>query len=90
MQAFQDANFGPTPPTKRQGWLHFHRFLKRPNGGIASDLEARCAELLSAADVLAHATQVGHDVVITHDVNDTVTLVGVHLNQLTAHDFVIV
>lgn len=44
----------------------------------------------SAADVLAHAAQVGKDVVITYDATDTVTLVGVHLNQLTAQDFHIV
>jgi Ca2+-binding RTX toxin-like protein len=35
----------------------------------------------------AHPTQVGKDVVITFDANDTVTLVGVRLNQLTANDF---
>jgi Ca2+-binding RTX toxin-like protein len=44
----------------------------------------------SAADVLAHAAQIGKDVVITHDANDTITLVGVHLNQLPANDFIIV
>ena len=44
----------------------------------------------SAADVLAHAAQFGKDVVITYDAADTVTLVGVHLNQLTAQDFQIV
>jgi Ca2+-binding RTX toxin-like protein len=38
----------------------------------------------------AHLTQVGKDVVITFDANDTVTLVGVRLNQLTANDFDIV
>ena len=41
----------------------------------------------NAADALAHATQVGKDVVITYDATDTVTLVGVHLNQLTLHRF---
>jgi Ca2+-binding RTX toxin-like protein len=43
----------------------------------------------SAADVLAHATQHGHDVVITHDVNDTVTLQGIKLHALTATDFIV-
>jgi hypothetical protein len=44
----------------------------------------------NAADVLAHATQVGKDVVINYDATDMVTLTGVHLNQLTANDFDIV
>ena len=44
----------------------------------------------SVAYILAHASAVGKDVVITHDATDTVTLVGVHLNQLTVHDFLIV
>ena len=42
------------------------------------------------ADILGHATEVGKDVVIAYDHNNTVTLVGVHLNQLTAQDFIIV
>ena len=42
------------------------------------------------ADVLGHATEVGKDVVIAYDQDNTVTLVGVHLNQLTAQDFIIV
>jgi hypothetical protein len=43
----------------------------------------------SATDALAHATQHGHDVVVTYDVNDTVTLLGVKLHALTAPDFIV-
>jgi hypothetical protein len=38
------------------------------------------------ADVAAHAPEVGHDVVISHDATHTV---AVHLNHLTAHDFIV-
>ena len=48
------------------------------------------AAFANFADVLGHATEVGKDVVIAYDPNNTVTLVGVHLNQLTAQDFIIV
>lgn len=45
---------------------------------------------VSAADVVNHTTQVGKDVVITLDAADTITLLGVHLNQLTSSDFHII
>ncbi|MCK1586910.1 Ig-like domain-containing protein [Bradyrhizobium sp. 169] len=44
----------------------------------------------TAADALNHAAQLGKDVIIAFDVADTLTLTGVHLNQLTASDFHIV
>ncbi len=44
----------------------------------------------SFAAVLAHAAQVGSDVVITADAADTVTLQNVHLSSLQKNDFHIV
>ncbi len=41
----------------------------------------------SFADVLAHATQVGHDVTITFDAADSVTLHDTMLAHLTASNF---
>jgi len=41
----------------------------------------------SFAAVLAHAAQVGSNVVITADANDTITLNNVQLNKLTSADF---
>jgi len=42
------------------------------------------------AAALAHATQVGSNVVIGYDAADTITLVGVNLHQLSANDFHII
>jgi Big-like domain-containing protein/hemolysin type calcium-binding protein len=44
----------------------------------------------SGAAALAHAAQVGANVVITYDAANTITLTGAHLNQLSANDFHIV
>jgi Ca2+-binding RTX toxin-like protein len=41
----------------------------------------------SFAAVLAHAAQVGSNVVINADANDTITLNNVQLNKLTSADF---
>jgi hypothetical protein len=41
----------------------------------------------SFADVLAHATQVGHDVVISSGVNESLTLKNIKLGALNSHDF---
>ena len=41
----------------------------------------------SFAAVLAHAAQVGTDVVISYDAADSVTLKNVALSNLTQHDF---
>jgi len=45
------------------------------------------ALFVDGADVLAHAAQVGDDVVITYDTDDTVTLKHVELTALHASDF---
>jgi hypothetical protein len=42
------------------------------------------------AVALAHATQVGNNVVVAYDAADTVTLTGVNLHQLSANDFHII
>jgi Ca2+-binding RTX toxin-like protein len=42
------------------------------------------------ATALAHATQVGSNVVVAYDAADTITLVGVSLHQLSANDFHII
>jgi Ca2+-binding RTX toxin-like protein len=44
----------------------------------------------SGAAALAHAAQVGSNVVIAYDAADTITLVGVSLHQLSANDFHII
>jgi hypothetical protein len=41
----------------------------------------------SFADVLAHATQVGHDVLISSGVNESLTLKNIKLGALNSHDF---
>jgi hypothetical protein len=43
--------------------------------------------LASFADVMSHAAQVGHDVVITVDAADKLTLQNVNLGSLHASDF---
>ena len=62
----------------------------KPTGSNHDTLQFDHSAFANFADILAHATEVGKDVVISHDATDIVTLVGVHLNQLTAHDFLIV
>jgi Ca2+-binding RTX toxin-like protein len=42
------------------------------------------------AAALAHATQVGSNVVVAYDAADTITLTGVNLHQLSANDFHII
>ena len=41
----------------------------------------------SFASVLAHAAQVGQDVVISADANDLLTLKNTKLSALNSHDF---
>jgi Ca2+-binding RTX toxin-like protein len=41
----------------------------------------------SFASVLAHAAQVGQDVVISADANDSLTLKNTKLSALNSHDF---
>jgi Ca2+-binding RTX toxin-like protein len=61
-----------------------------PNGANHDVLQFDHATFATAANALAHATQVGKDVVIAFDAADTVTLVGVNLHNLTLNDFHIV
>ena len=42
------------------------------------------------AAALAHATQVGSNVVVAYDAADTITLIGANLHQLSANDFHII
>jgi T5SS/PEP-CTERM-associated repeat protein len=53
-------------------------------------LEFNHAAFANAADVMSHAQQIGHDVIITQDAHDTVTLANVNIHQLNAADFYIV
>ena len=73
---FSGSNFGNDVITdfRAQGWSH-------------DVIQFNKTAFSNFADVLAHAAQVGHDVVITHDATDTVTLKNVTLSSLTQSDF---
>jgi|JI6StandDraft_1071083.scaffolds.fasta_scaffold627305_1 Ca2+-binding RTX toxin-like protein len=64
-------------------------FYEFQSGAGAGDtvLLASALGATNFADVLARAAQVGGDVVITFDVNTTITLVGTALGTLNADDF---
>ena len=61
--------------------------LQAGNGGNHDVIQFDHTAFADYASVLAHAAQVGSNVVIAYDAADTVTLTGIKLNQLTSADF---
>ena len=59
----------------------------RSQGSSHDTIQFSKTAFSSFAAVLAHAAQVGTDVVITYDAADHVTLKNVSLSNLTQHDF---
>ena len=59
----------------------------RSQGGSHDIIQFSKTAFSSFAAVLAHAAQVGTDVVITHDAANSVTLKNVSLSNITQHDF---
>lgn len=63
---------------------------KRTKINIFDRIELSKSEFANFAAVQNNMPQVGANTVITHDANDTITLLGVHPTNLHASEFVFV